>query len=48
MVIGANMTNIEISPLLVVSQKVMSDADVLSAIVFNDIVRQADYTLIIT
>jgi hypothetical protein len=47
-VIGADMTNINISPLLVVSQKVMPDVYVLSAAVFNGIIRQADCTLIIT
>jgi hypothetical protein len=36
------------SPLLVVSQKVMPDVYVLSAVVFNGIVRLADRTLIIT
>jgi hypothetical protein len=42
------MANIDISLLLVISQKVMSDVHVLSAAVFNGIIRQADYTLIIT
>jgi hypothetical protein len=42
------MANINISPLLVVSQKVMSDVYVLFAAVFNGIVRQVDCTLIIT
>jgi hypothetical protein len=42
------MANIDISPLLVVSQKVMSDVYVLSAVVFNRIICQADCTLIIT
>jgi hypothetical protein len=41
------MVNNHISPLLVVSQKVMPDVYVLSA-VFNRIIRQADCTLIIT
>jgi hypothetical protein len=41
------MVNIDISPLLVVSQKVMLDVYVLSAAVFNRIIRQADCTLII-
>jgi hypothetical protein len=35
-------------PLLVVPQKVMRDVYVLSAVVFNKIIRQADCTLIIT
>jgi hypothetical protein len=39
--------NIDISPLLVVSQKVMSDVYMLSAAVFNRIIRQAECTLII-
>jgi hypothetical protein len=42
------MANIDISPLLMVSQKVMSDAYVLSAAVFNRIIHQEDCTLIIT
>jgi hypothetical protein len=42
------MVYIDISPLLVVSQQVMSDVYVLSAAVFNMIVRQADCTLIVT
>ena len=42
------MTNIDISPLLVVSQKVMSDIYVLSVAVFNMIIHHADCTLIIT
>jgi hypothetical protein len=41
------MGNIDISPLLVVSQKVMSDVYVLSVAMFNKIIRQADCTLII-
>jgi hypothetical protein len=42
------MVDIDISPLLVVSQKVTSDVYVLSATVSNRIIRQADCTLIIT
>jgi hypothetical protein len=42
------MENLDISLLLVVSQKVMSDVYVLSAAVFNRINRHADYTLIVT
>jgi hypothetical protein len=42
------MVNIDISPLLVVSQKLMRDVYVLSAALFNRIIRQADYTLIVT
>jgi hypothetical protein len=42
------MANIDISPLLVVSQKVMPDVYVLSVAMFNRIIRQADCTLIIT
>jgi hypothetical protein len=41
------MVNIDISPLLVVSQKVIPDVYVLSAAVFNRIIRQADCNLII-
>jgi hypothetical protein len=42
------MANIDISPLLVVSQKVMLDVYMLGAAMFNGIVRQTDHTLIIT
>ena len=42
------MKNLDISLLLVVSQKVMPDVYVLSAAVFNRIIRHADSTLIIT
>jgi hypothetical protein len=42
------MMNIDISLLLVVPQEVMPNVDVLSAAVFNRIIRQADWTLIIT
>jgi hypothetical protein len=38
----------DISLLLVVSQKVMLDVYVLSAAVFNRIIRHADCTLIVT
>ena len=48
MFLGANMINIDISPLLVVSQEVMPDVYVLSAAMFNRIIRQADCTLIVT
>jgi hypothetical protein len=42
------MVNVDISPLLVVSQEVMPDVYVLSAALFNRIIRQADCTLIVT
>jgi hypothetical protein len=42
------MANIDISFLLVISQKVMLDVYVVSAIVFNGIICQVDCTLIIT
>jgi hypothetical protein len=42
------MEHLDISLLLVVSQKVMSDVYVLSAAVFNRIIRNADCTLIVT
>jgi hypothetical protein len=42
------MIDIDIPLLLVVSQEVMSDVYVLSAVVFNRIIRQADCTLIVT
>jgi hypothetical protein len=41
------MANIDISPLLVVSQKVMSDVYVLSTTVFSRIIRQTYCILII-
>jgi hypothetical protein len=46
--VGANMVNNDISPLRVVSQKVVLDVYVLSVVVFNEIIRHADNTLIIT
>jgi hypothetical protein len=46
--IDANMVNIDISPLLVVSEEVMSDVYVLSVVVFNGIIHQTSCTLIIT
>jgi hypothetical protein len=42
------MVHLNISLLLVVSQKVMPDAYVLSVAVFNRIIRHADCTLIVT
>jgi hypothetical protein len=42
------MVNVDISPLPVVSQEVMSDVYVLSTAVFNRILHQADCTLIVT
>jgi hypothetical protein len=42
------MVSIDISPMLVVSQKVMPDVYVLSAAVLNRIIRQTNCTLIIT
>jgi hypothetical protein len=42
------MVNVDIFPLLVLSQEVMPDVYVLSAAVFNRIIRQADCTLIVT
>jgi hypothetical protein len=42
------MENLDISLLLVVSQKVMPVVYVLSAAVFNRIIRHADCTLIVT
>jgi hypothetical protein len=41
------MVHLDISLLLVVSQKVMSDVYVLSATMFNRIIRHADCTLIV-
>jgi hypothetical protein len=42
------MKDFDISLLLVVSQKVMPDVNVLCAAMFNRIIRHADSTLIIT
>jgi hypothetical protein len=42
------MVHLDISLLLVVSQEVMPDVYVLSAAVFNWIIRHADSTLIVT
>jgi hypothetical protein len=42
------MIHFDISLLLVVPQKVMSDVYVLSAAVFNNIIRHANCTLIVT
>jgi hypothetical protein len=42
------MVHFDIPLLLVVSQEVMSDVYVLSAAVFNRIIRHADCTLIVT
>jgi hypothetical protein len=42
------MVHLDISLLLVVPQKVMPDVYVLSAAVFNRIIRHADCTLIVT
>jgi hypothetical protein len=42
------MVHIDISLLLVVTQEVMPDVYVLSAAVFNRIIRQEDCTLIVT
>jgi hypothetical protein len=44
----ANISNLDIPPLLVISQKVIPNGYVLSAAVFNGIIRHADCTLIIT
>jgi hypothetical protein len=41
------MENIDISLLLVASQEVMPDVYVLSAAMFNRIIRHADCTLIV-
>jgi hypothetical protein len=42
------MVHLDISLLLVVSQKVMPDVYVLCAAMFNKIIRHADCTLIVT
>jgi hypothetical protein len=46
--VGVNISNFDIPLLLVISQKVIPDVYVLSAAVFNGIIRHADCTLIIT
>jgi hypothetical protein len=45
---GIDINNFDIPLLLVISQKVILDVYVLSAAMFNRIIRHADYTLIIT
>jgi hypothetical protein len=45
---GANISNLYIPLLLVISQKVILDVYVLSATVFKGVIRHADCTLIIT
>jgi hypothetical protein len=45
---GVNVVNIDISLLPVVSQEVMPNVYVLSAAVFNRIIRQVECTLIVT
>jgi hypothetical protein len=45
---GANMVNNDISPLRVVSHEVVPDVYVLSASVFNGILRHVDSSLIVT
>jgi hypothetical protein len=46
--LGADIGNFDIPLLLVISQKVVPDVYVLSATVFNGIIRHVDCTLIIT
>jgi hypothetical protein len=48
MFFGANISNLDIPPFLVIPQKVIPNGYVLSAAVFNGIIRHADCTLIIT
>jgi hypothetical protein len=48
MVVGANISNFDIPLLLVISQEVIPDVYVLSAALFNGIIRHADCTVIIT
>jgi hypothetical protein len=48
LVVGAHISYFDIPLLLVISQKVVLDVYVLSAAVFNGIIRHADCTLIIT
>ena len=45
---GANLSNLDITLLSVISQKVILNAYVLSVVVFNRIIRHADCTLIVT
>jgi hypothetical protein len=48
LIVGANISNFDIPLLLVISQKVIPDVYVLSAAVFNGIIRHVDCTLIAT
>jgi hypothetical protein len=45
---GANISYLDIPPLLVIPQKVIPNGYVLSAAMFNGIIRHADCTLIVT
>jgi hypothetical protein len=45
---GANISNLDIPPLLVIPQKVILNGYVLSAAVLNGIICHEDCTLIIT
>jgi hypothetical protein len=47
LVLSVNMVHLDISLLLVVPQEVMPNVYVLSAAVFNRIIRHADCTLIV-
>jgi hypothetical protein len=47
-VVGANISNFDISPLLVISQEVILDVYVLCAAVFDRIVCHVDCILIVT
>jgi hypothetical protein len=48
LVVGVDIGNFDIPLLLVIPQKVIPNIYVLSAAVFNGIIRHADCTLIIT
>jgi hypothetical protein len=45
---GANMANYDISPLRVISQEVIPNVYMLSAVVVSRIICHADCTLIVT
>jgi hypothetical protein len=45
---GANISYLDIPPLLVIPQNMIPNVYVISADVFNGIIRHADCTLIIT
>jgi hypothetical protein len=48
LIFGVNISYLDIPTLLVIPQKVIPNVYVISAVVFNRIIRHADCTLIVT